>query len=371
VPIDLGGTICTGISKVAYKRLRDYLGLEPKEEKIIDIAQQICYIHEDVTDHFQADVGMLDLDPPAGWKDEFTEDENYFTYVDEYNAVYQMPKNNGVYFDMVKPPLANCNSIADLREFNLPNPEDESRYITMDKQVRAYDQKNKAYALKGFVGGGLFETPVWLSGFEKFFADLAINPGYAEALLDIFTELRMKYWKKAIEKVGPGEGILVIMEQDDLAAQNTLLISPTMYRKFIKPRHKRVFDHIRSCAAATGREVKIFYHSCGAVVDVIPDLIEEGIDILNPIQVSAKNMDPVMLKKNFGNDISFWGGGVDTQRILPYGSPQEVREEVKRRIDALAPGGGFVFATIHNIQADVPPENIVAMLEEFMISANY
>jgi len=146
-----------------------------------------------------------------------------------------------------------------------------------------------------------------------------------------------------------------------------LLISPEMYRKFVKPRHKRLFSFIKQKAP----HIKVFLHSCGAIKPLIPDLIEAGVDILNPVQVSARDMDPRALKKEFGDALTFWGGGIDTQRVLPFGTPQEVRDEVKRRIEELAPGGGFIFNTIHNIQADVPPQNIEAMLETFKEYAVY
>jgi len=157
-----------------------------------------------------------------------------------------------------------------------------------------------------------------------------------------------------------GDNVLVISEADDLASQNSLLVSANMYRQFIKPRHKKLFSYIKSKAQ---NKVYIFYHTCGAVKELIPDLIEAGVDILNPVQVNAKGMDSKELKKLFGKDITFWGGGVDTQHILPHGTPQEVRDETKRRIEDLAPGGGFIFNPVHNVQRDVPPENYMAMWE--------
>jgi uroporphyrinogen decarboxylase len=145
---------------------------------------------------------------------------------------------------------------------------------------------------------------------------------------------------------------------DDFAGQHGMLISPRTYRKIAKPRHKQLFNFIHKHSNA-----KIFFHSCGSIRAVIPDLIEIGVDIINPVQVSADGMDSAELKREYGKDLTFWGGGVDTQRVLGVGTPQQVREDVKRRLNDLMPGGGFVFNTVHNIQGNVPVENIVAMLE--------
>lgn len=151
---------------------------------------------------------------------------------------------------------------------------------------------------------------------------------------------------------------LVSTYWDDLCTQDGWVISPELYRKMIKPKQRRLVQAIKSKS-----DVKIYYHSWGAVFNLIPDLIEIGFDILNPIQVSARHMDTRQLKKEYGYDITFWGGGVDTQSVFPYGTPDQVADEVKRRIDDLAPGGGFVFATVHNIQAYVPPKNVVTAFE--------
>jgi len=200
-----------------------------------------------------------------------------------------------------------------------------------------------------------------MRGFEHFFLDLAAQPKFASALLDIITELKMHYWERALDSVGPN--VLIVSEADDIATQRGPMISPAMYRQFIAPRHRRLFEFIRRRAQA---KVYIFYHSCGAVQELVPLLLEEGIDILNPVQVSADGMDTAELKKRYGRDLTFWGGGVDTQRVLPLGTPAEVRDEVRRRIDDLAPGGGFVFNPVHNVQADVPPENYMAMWEAWL-----
>ncbi|MGD8749787.1 MAG: uroporphyrinogen decarboxylase family protein [Anaerolineales bacterium] len=192
--------------------------------------------------------------------------------------------------------------------------------------------------------------------FYELFSDFALNEKLLTALMTKVMELKMAYWEKALAEVG--DNVDVIGEADDFAGQLRLLISPSMYRRIAKPLHKKLFDFIHARTKA-----KIFFHSCGAIRPVIPDLVEIGVDILNPIQVSAAGMDTAELKREFGKDIVFWGGGVDTQRVLGDGTSQEVRADVRRRIEDLAPGGGFVFATVHNIQGNVPPENIMAMWE--------
>ncbi len=163
-----------------------------------------------------------------------------------------------------------------------------------------------------------------------------------------------------------GDYVDVVQEADDFAGQFDLLFSPTTFRRLMTPRQKYLFGRIHELTNA-----KLFFHSCGAVRKVIPDLIENGVDILNPVQLSATGMDPYELKREYGKDLTFWGGGVDTQRVLGVGTPQQVRDDVRRNIDALAKDGGFVFAAVHNIQANVPPENVIAMVEALREYGNY
>jgi uroporphyrinogen decarboxylase len=189
---------------------------------------------------------------------------------------------------------------------------------------------------------------------------MALKPDVVSALFDRIKEFQMRLWEKTLDVVG--DNVDICLHSDDLGMQNNPFMSPDMYRKLLKPRHTELFDHIKKSAKP---EVKLLLHSCGSVRKLIPDLIDTGIDALNPVQVSAAGMDSSELKKEFGSELSFWGGGVDTQNILPYGSTSEVRDEVNRRIDDLAPGGGFVFTAVHNVQPDVPAENLRAMLEAF------
>jgi uroporphyrinogen decarboxylase len=183
-----------------------------------------------------------------------------------------------------------------------------------------------------------------------------LNPKTVTAIFDKVLELKLAYWEKALAICG--DNVDVVCEADDLAGQNGLIISPKTYRDLLKPRHAELFRFIKKQA-----DVKVWLHSCGAIRKLIPDFIEIGVDILNPVQVNATGMDTHELKSEFGKDLVFWGGGVDTQFVLPRGTPNQVREEVKRRLDDLMVGGGFVFGTVHNIQADVPAENVLAMWE--------
>jgi uroporphyrinogen decarboxylase len=211
------------------------------------------------------------------------------------------------------------------------------------------------YSLVGgvVIGGGIFEQPARLMGLENFFMALVSEPAFADRMMEKMTDLYIEASRAYLDEVG--QYLDVVVYWDDVCGQNGWLIRPDLYTRMVKPKQRRLVEAIKQKTHA-----KLFYHGCGAVYDLIPHLIETGFDILNPVQVSARGMDTRRLKENFGREITFWGGGVDTQQVLPFGKPQEVADEVKRRIDDLAPGGGFVFAPVHNIQAFVPPENIVA-----------
>ncbi len=358
VPYDLGGTILTGIHHQAYRRLRTYLGLPPAQVEMEDPIQQLARVHEDLKKLFKVDVYGVNPSKPRGIATLPWSEAGYDKLVDEWGIEWWKPQDGGLYYDMRRHPLAEIDTVPALAKYKFPDPLDPGRYEGMAARANELmNRKQVAYVL-GRNAPGIFEIALWMRGFENYYCDMVANTQFAEALLDTIMEVKMKYWAHALELLGPN--VMMVSEADDLASQNRCLVSPALYRKLIKPRHKKLFAFIKKRAQVP---VKIFYHSCGAIAELIPDLIESGIDILNPVQVSATGMDTKQLKKNFGKDLTFYGGGVDTQRVLPHGTPQEVRDEVKRRIDDLAPGGGFIFNTVHNIQADVPPENIVAMWE--------
>jgi uroporphyrinogen decarboxylase len=238
---------------------------------------------------------------------------------------------------------------------------DPADYLARLREHAAHLRETTDYALAGsaIIGGGIFEQPTTMMGFEDFLVALVKHPDFANRLMDQLTDLYIESCDNYLEQVG--EYLDVFVYCDDVCGQNGWLISPDLYRRSIKPKQRRLIEAIKSKT-----EAKIFYHGCGAIYEQIPDLIDIGVDVVNPVQVSAEGMDTKHLKEAYGKDIVFWGGGVDTQRVLPFGTPKQVADEVKRRIDDLAPGGGFVFATVHNIQAKVPSENIVTAFDTAM-----
>lgn len=355
VPFDLGATVVTGIHRRAFEPLLARLGRPgPVPAPLQDAVQQIALVDESARDLLEVDAcGVFTRTAMAP---EIRETDTHFFFYDEWGVGWRMPKAGGLYFDMFHHPLKEAAVPEDLDGYRWPNPLDPARFQGLAERARrAAEVEGRAVVLGGLCAGVL-EMASWLRGFDNYYADFGLNPNLLGAIMDRVVDLKTAYWEKALAEAGPYAD--VVMEADDFAGQHRLLISPASYRRLAKPRHKRLFDFIHARTRA-----KIFFHSCGAVRPVIPDLIEVGVDILNPVQVSAAGMDSAELKREFGREIVFWGGGVDTQRVLGRGTPAEVRDEVRRRIEDLAPGGGFIFAAVHNIQADVPVENILAMRE--------
>ena len=198
----------------------------------------------------------------------------------------------------------------------------------------------------------IFETAWYLTGLEKFLIDMLSDRQYINPLLDRIMNINIETGKRLIEL-----GAEIIWCGDDFGSQHGMIMDPQLWRKIFKPRINEMFTAFRS----VNNYIKIAWHSCGSIVPIIPDFIELGVQILNPVHIKATSMEPAVLKRDFGDVLTFWGGGVDTQDTLPHGTPQQVKDEVRRNIETLAPGGGYVFNTVHNIQADVPVENIVAM----------
>lgn len=360
VPYDMGGTVVTGIQAKAYSRLRKYLGLPEKEIVIIDILQQLARVDDDVMDRLGVDVRNISPRSTASFKIELktTPDGNYSYFHDEYHIGWRMPIDGGLYYDMFDHPLIGEITAEHVDRYSLPDPLDPSRFDGLREAARKVREEEQRALIVGNISAGIFELYLWTRGFKDGYADWAGNPELAKKILRKYSDLQLAYWEKMFD-VMQGIPIDVVQMADDLAGQNGMLISPASYRRQLKPFHKEMFDYIHSKSGA-----KIFFHSCGSIRPLIPDLIEVGVDILNPVQVSAANMDSAELKREFGRDICFWGGGVDTQNAFDEThTPEQVRADVRKRIEDFMPGGGFIFNTVHNIQGNVPPENIMAMWE--------
>ncbi len=364
IPIDLGGSICSSIHKNAYIELKKYLGMDLEEIKMADYVQQLPYLDQALLERFDVDFRMVQLPAATAADVDIFEEGDYYAFIDRWGSKLHMPKEGGLYFDWVDFPIKEATMRA-LDNYTWPQP-DPPEYNAQLREHAGHLYQETDYALVGsaVIGGGIFEQPARTMGLENFFMALVSELRFADRLMGQITDIYIESCNNYLDQVG--EYLQVFTYWDDVCGQNGWLIAPDVYRKMVKPKQRRLVEAIKRKT-----EAKIYYHSCGAVFDLIPDLIELGFDILNPVQVSARGMDTRRLKKEYGQDIVFWGGGVDTQHVLPFGKPEEVADEVKRRIDDLAPDGGFVFAAVHNIQALVPPENIVAALETALQYGKY
>jgi uroporphyrinogen decarboxylase len=354
IPFDFGGTALTSIHHRSYRQLRRLLGLPDQSPRLMDIFQQIVRVDEDVRQRLRADVRNVAPNPSSTYRMELLQQSGYASFYDEWGIGWRMPLDGGWYYDMFDHPLRQAASTAEIDHYPWPDPTDPQRFSGLRQQLQyAAQVEQQAVFLPSFCSG-VMEMAAWLRGFENFFADFANQPELIVYLMEKIVDLKMAYWETALQEAG--DDVDVVGEADDFAGQFRTLISPAMYRRLVKPLHKKLFDFIHARTRA-----RLFFHSCGAIRLVIPDLIEIGVDILNPVQVSASGMDSAELKREFGSALTFWGGGVDTQRVLGEGTPEQVRLDTRRRIADLAPGGGFIFAAVHNIQGNVPAENILAM----------
>lgn len=330
----------------AYKNLRRALGLPEKCGLLREQTQSVA-VDEDVRQLLGIDTIGLYERPP---RPELERPRSDGTLVSEWGVVY---KKVGGLYTPVKHPLARA-TLAKLDQYSWPDPLAPARFAGLEEE--ALTLRKSDYAVVGNLGWTeVFGLAWYLRGFENFMIDLVARKEFAHALLRRITDYQKARYLKFLNIVG--DVIDVILFADDLGGQHGLFISPSTYRKMIKPYHAEIIQAIRSKTRA-----RIMFHSCGSVTPLLDDLVELGVDILNPVQVSAEGMDTLALKKRYGKRLSFWGA-IDTQRILPHGTPEEVREEVRRRISHLAPGGGYVAAPVHVVQADVPPENVIAMCQ--------
>ncbi len=356
VPIDIGGLYnLSTLHKDAYIKLNNYLKIN--EEESVEItynpSQSVCP-DEEIRQRFKADCHPVYLNSPANHEAVKKIDET--TYIDEWGIRWEKP-GSSLYYNAMGHPLANC-SIEDVKNFKTPDPEDPQKIEGLQEKARdLYENTEYCLVANGPLGGTVYSACHWLMGFEEFLMKMVSDKDTIEALLEKVLDYQKKQWNVFLDQVG--EFVDVAVLADDLGTQSNPIMSPKTYRDLIKPVHKELVSSIKAKA-----DIKIVYHCDGAVEKFIPDFIDIGFDAWNPIQVSAKGMDDTArLKKEYGDDLTFWGAGCDSQDKLSNGTPEEIRQEVKRRVNDLASGGGLVLSSIHNIQKDVPVENIVAFYD--------
>ena len=348
VPLDIGGGCSTSISVEAYDALKRYLGISAPNNTLSSLFR-IALLDENVMQSLGSDCRPLTSKSFSNWKPPSSEPG---TLIDEWGITWkQIPFKGGYYWEAVRNPLAKA-SIDDLEKYHWPDPTDPGLTLGLAEEAKAL-YEDTDYAIVADSGYQNFWEPAYLMrGFDKMLIDLVRNPEFVSVLMSKILEINTTITSRFLDAVGPY--VQVIRTSDDLSTQGGLMFPPETYRALIKPFHKKFFDSIKQKTKA-----RIFFHSCGNVTQLIDDLVEIGVSIINPVQVSALG-DTAKLKAKFGKKVSFWGG-IDTQHVLPRGSVEEVENEVRRRLHDLAPGGGYVLAAVHNIQADVPPQNVVAM----------
>ena len=356
VPIDLGGNQ-SGIHRFAYQRLVDLLGLK-EEIVIMDLVQQLALPSEAVLERLHVDTRYVRAKGAAGFDARVVKRERegrtWHDFTDEFGVTWSMPEDSPRYFDITHSPLAGL-SLDEIKAYPFPRGDDPTRFEGLREEALRIRRDTPCAVISG-ISGVVYEICWYMRGLENLFADMIERPQVLEAIIDRTLKFWLDWFRLFLDEAG--DIVDVIMIGDDLAGQKGPLFSPAIYRSIVKPRQKRLVQYIRSRTKA-----KIWYHSCGSVLQYIPDLIDNGVDALNPVQLSARGMDPDELKKAFGEEICFWGGGIDSQHVLPRASPDEVREQVRRNLGIFKPGGGYVFANVHNIQADVPPGNVIAMFD--------
>jgi len=348
VPIDLGGTRVTTMVVAAYEALKHHLGVRA-ETRFMDEASGRVQPADEILELLGVDTRMLRLEPAVGQGErvDLPADRE-----DRWGVVWRFIADGRYY--VKKPPLEGRSTLSDLATFRWPDPDDLDLVGLRARAAAMRSEDDRAIVLE--LPGRVFSLGQRLCGFKEWLTNLVANPRFCSVLLDRAVAIEVQMIESILEAVG--NHIDVVLCADDLGMQSGPLISPDLYRQMIKPRQRRLFEAIKRNTNA-----KLMLHSDGGIAPLIGDFVDLGVDVLNPVQVSAAGMqDTRELKKRFGKLISFWGG-VDTHRVLPFGTPQDVKHEVKRIINDLAPGGGYVLASVHNIQAEVPPANVCAMVE--------
>jgi uroporphyrinogen decarboxylase len=351
VPLDIGGGASTTIIEEGYEKLKQHWGVKA-EPRILNKIFRMARLDESVMQRLGSDCRPLGLRPPVNWSPPPSEPG---TFKDIWGITWQQAHyGDGCYYwELAHCPLAEA-SVEDIERYPWPDLDDPGFFAGLAEDAKElYEETDYAIMADGGFKS-FWELGYMLRGFEQSLLDVALNPEFTIALMDKLLEMNLKMTGRFLDAVGPY--IQIFRAGDDLATQKGRLMSPASYEAILKPVYKEFFDFVKSKTDA-----KIFFHSCGNAVTIIDDLVEVGVDILNPVQVAAMG-DMAEVKRRFGDKMVFWGG-IDTQRVLPFGSVDDVEAEVKQRIRELGPGGGFVVAAVHAIQPDVSPENIIAMAE--------
>lgn len=388
VPIDLSSTPSSGISVVAYQNLIGHLGKTHLKTLVYDVIQETIQPEMELLDFFKVDV--IDI------ARNFNVDSDYWhelEVIDGHRALYphwfkpeqlangsvvvrgetgeiigRMPPG-ATFFDQVIFPYEKAypvdykNLSEDMKHsvwgglgispWDLSGDK-EFWKVLREKTIELKSKTDKALVLG--IGCNLFETGTMMRRMDNFLTDLFLEPSHVHEFVDVIMEMNMDKLAKTCEAVG--DVVDIIKFGDDLGTTRGPFFAAETYNEFFKPGHKRMCEYVKSNSS-----MHTMLHCCGGIYELIPELIDAGFEILNPVQINARNMEPEKLKSEFGKDVTFWGGGVDTASILNRATPQQVKDHVKRNLEVFSTGGGFVFNTVHNIMPDVPPQNIVAMFE--------
>jgi uroporphyrinogen decarboxylase len=350
---DLGYGV-TGLSRVAHENLCAHLGVPIGEQSFWSVMLQTVYPDPALQQGICGDLRLVSVRAPITVPDFPMNESSLATYRDEWGIVRKLSAN-GLYYDIVESPLAGCNS-AEACLAAMTVPQDPSERSTGLREA-AREYREQGYAVGASCFAGIFEMLFWLRGFKNAYLDFARDPRIAEAVMDRLLDVQMSFWGAICDELEGGM-LDVALLTEDLGTQRSLMISPEDFRRVVRPRIGELISFIKRRSPGT----RVLLHSCGAIFPLIGDLIDIGVDLLNPVQPRAVGMDPVRVKAEYGDDIVFHGG-VDIQSVLCDASPAEVTEHVLSLIEVLGEGGGYIVAPAHCVQADVPPENIIAMVD--------
>ena len=348
VPMDLGSHVNSSIHSFAYQKLKAALGVDvDKPTGLVSKMMQDVAVQDNV-------LNVLDIDARGVFHGSCkSQKDDGYEWIDEWGVARIKPQG-AYYYDMVRAPLAGQITVQDIANYPWPPLDDPAIVRELREQVKHWRATTDC-AIVLNVPSAFVHQSQYMRGFEDWFMDLAADPKLAAALIDAILDIRMAWGAQILDAVG--QDVDIILTSDDMGTQTGLQFSPRTYRQLLKPRHAKYWDMIHSKTNAP-----VMLHSCGSIYEIMPDFIDMGIQIINPVQTHAVNMQPEKLKKEFGAHLTFWGG-VDIQEVMPFGSPEDVRNEVRYLFETLGKGGGWVLCPAHNLQPEIPPENIIALYQ--------